>query len=452
MIFEEEKPRPKVDAAATGTAAPGPAPNRDRKREPVVIDAVAEPPEAPPAAESTPVDPAPVEAAAAEPVAPPQPEPAPAPVEPPAPAVHPRSRAPLIAAILGGATLAVAGAAALHVYSGGDAAIASLTSQNASLETRLAALEKQASGAADKASLTALGGRLTALEQKPAPANPAEALAALEKRLAAAEQQARAAASSAEAAKSDAARAGSLAAQVASAAAARPGDAPQPPIVLPPAVDLGPLETRLAQAEQRLAAIETAMAGAKTELRATQTESAEAVSGANRATIPVIAQALNQNLDRGAPLGTEVRALMNLGVEPSRLAALEPLSDKGVPTARQLVEAFGPYAAAIARIDEPAPDSGSLLDRLKQSASKLVRVRPPGEAGGDSPAAIASRIEAALARNDLAAALAAWKSLPERAREPSTKWAADVETRIKADAAARSIMTDAVQRLGQKPN
>ena len=459
MTTQEDHPQP-------GPDAPPASPNRDKRREPVIIDASATPVDPEPAVETEAGTAPPSPEPETEPVTAEEPQPAivkpePSPAVAPKPA--PRSRLPLVAAILGGAVVAIGGATALHMYADNDSAVADLSQQAATLDARLAALEKQSAGAADKAALAALDKRLAALEQKPtpspaaaAPAASPDALAALEKRLSAAEALAKTAGATADSARSDAQKAAGLATQLANAANQKPDSAgaPPPQIVLPPPpppVDLGPVENRIGDVEQRLGALEASLNGAKSEIRATQTESAEASSGASRATIPVIAQALLQDLDRGAPFAAEVAALKGVGLDPQRLAALEPAAAKGIPTTRQLADAFSQYSDAIARTDQPV-ESTSIVDRLKQSAARLVKVRPVGETAGDAPDAIVSRIQGALARGDLSGALAAWKSLPEATRAPSTAWASSVESRIRAETAVHSIMTEAVERLGQKQN
>ena len=439
MIFEDEK----KTGAATAT------PNRDKPREPIVIDATAEAaPEPEKADETASAEPPADEVVAAPPIE--QPRAADS-IAPPPP--HARSRLPLIAALLGGAALAIGGAAALHMYQDDAGAVAALSQKNISLEERLAKLEKLPA-AIDPSALQALDKRIAALEQKPAPAPvpaatgaSADAVAALDKRIAALEADVKSA-------RAEAAQARTLAQQN-PAPAQRSGEpvapTPRPAPEPPPAVNIAPLEARIAETERKLAALESSLAGAKTEIRATQTESAEASTGASRATVPVVAQALLQALDRGQPIATEIGALRNLGVEPQKLAALDAAA-RGLPTAAQLRDQFGPLAPAIARFGEAPAQEGSITDRLLRSAASLVKVRPVGETAGDAPAAIASRIEGALGRGDLKAALAAWKSLPEGARGPSAAWASALENRIKADEAARAIMTEAVERLGQKPN
>ncbi len=449
-------------SSGTETGSQDATPNRDKRREPTVIDAKAiESSESTVAeAETTP---------ATEPVLDPVTETgsvasgeAATPAVKDAPARS--SKLPLLVAILGGAVLAVGGAAAIHWYNDGDAAIEALAGQTKTLEERLAALDKRTASLADPAAIAALDTRLKAIEQRPAPAAapaaaaaPAPAanvLAALEQRIAAAETAARNAQTGAEAARTAAAAAQQAAARPSApnnGAAPSPSAAPAAPPPAAPPVDLGPVQDRISKVETRLAAIEAGLATPKVEARATETRVEPTLSTAGVAALGVVAQSLVRSLDRGAPFSAELAALKSLGVEQASLAPLEAVSAKGVQTPAALVAAFAPLAGPIAADNDGRNDNG-VLDRLSRSASSLVRIRPVGEAAGDTPADIVARIEGALRRGDLPAALAAWNSLPEGAKKASAAWAGLLDARVKADRAALAIQADAIARLAQTKN
>jgi hypothetical protein len=84
-----------------------------------------------------------------------------------------------------------------------------------------------------------------------------------------------------------------------------------------------------------------------------------------------------------------------------------------------------------------------------QSASHLVRVRSAGEKQGSDPAALASQIQAALDRGDLARAHDLWTKLPDRAKARSQDWARALEARLAADNAAQSLASEAIARLAK---
>ena len=81
-----------------------------------------------------------------------------------------------------------------------------------------------------------------------------------------------------------------------------------------------------------------------------------------------------------------------------------------------------------------------------------MRVRKVGEVAGDDPGAQAARVSAALARGDLAAALDAYRRLPDAARQASADWGKAAEARLAAAVAAQSLRADAVARLAAAEN
>jgi hypothetical protein len=83
---------------------------------------------------------------------------------------------------------------------------------------------------------------------------------------------------------------------------------------------------------------------------------------------------------------------------------------------------------------------------------KVVRVTPVGEVAGDDPAALVSQIGASLDRGQIAQALAAWARLPEPAQQASQEWAHAAQARAGADAAAQSLLDDALTRLAAAKN
>jgi hypothetical protein len=112
-----------------------------------------------------------------------------------------------------------------------------------------------------------------------------------------------------------------------------------------------------------------------------------------------------------------------------------------------LADRFRPLGDEIARQDQPR--EGSFFDRLKQSASNLVRVQSAGEKQGSDPAALASQIQAALDRGNLNRAHDLWAKLPDAAKVRSQDWARALDARIAADNSAQSLANEAIARLAK---
>ncbi len=416
---------------------PGPLPSREPRHDPGVIEgeateihsAGAAPPEAP--------EPEPV------PEASPEPEPA------AAPQPRPSAARPFLAALAGALVGGVAAFAAAWYL---DPRAAEFEPAMA----RLAALEQQAN--ADHAAAAAVDKRLRALEANEAGAAKADALDALAKRVAGLESAAKNdgaqnAEADARAARADAAKALALAAQAGAAPTHSEGPATGTQ------TDTGAVDARLAKLESdvsgvkpavadlgavtdRLAKVEAALAAPKSETRVAPSE--EAAGGPAAAAI--LAIALVERLDAGASYAQEWAALNRLGADGAKLAALKPFADTGAPTPASLRADFLKRAAAVAAAAAP-PEQGGVMDRLLDHMSKLVRVHKVGDPAAADPESLTSRITAALAHGDIAAALAAYHRLPEAAQRDAADWAAAAEARQKAGEAALALRATAVDRL-----
>jgi hypothetical protein len=87
-----------------------------------------------------------------------------------------------------------------------------------------------------------------------------------------------------------------------------------------------------------------------------------------------------------------------------------------------------------------AQSGGDWTDLLRAKALSLVKMRPVGEAGESSPI---TRAERALARSDLAAAVAALDGMPG----PAAPWLASARARLAVDAATAAVRSRIAERL-----
>lgn len=196
----------------------------------------------------------------------------------------------------------------------------------------------------------------------------------------------------------------------------------------------------------RLDAIESKLAAPKTDQRAPESREngSDAQSPAARA---VVAQSMMQALASGAPVGEHVAALRALGVDGAKLSDLATFGQKGAPSAAQLAKQWGDLRSRIVTAEAPA--GGQWSDRLLARAKGLVRIEPVGAQSGESAAAVYSRVEAALQRGDLVAALRESDALPEPAKAAAAEWRASVAQRVKADAAARGVVSESIGALAR---
>lgn len=216
--------------------------------------------------------------------------------------------------------------------------------------------------------------------------------------------------------------------------AQRPAAAATPAAPAAPAVDLSPLQGEIT----RIASALTALTGRVNALPQTP--------GIDRlGALAVAATALKSAVDRGGPFNTELDAVRTLGVTGADIAALTSRSAQGVPSVQALMRSFQSLSRPV--LDAATPAGETTIDRLVQGASRLVTVRPAGETPGESPAALVSRIEAKLARNDLAGALADLQLLPEPARRVAAQFAGDLAARVEAERLIARIGTDVARAL-----
>ena len=198
--------------------------------------------------------------------------------------------------------------------------------------------------------------------------------------------------------------------------------------------------------EGRVGPLETMLTAAKSDVRATEAKIAAVASTPNDAAVAVIAQSALQAIAGGMPVANQAAALEALGVDAARIAPLKALGDQPAAPAR-----FKGVAALILASAAPVPEAApGVMGWLASKASTLVQVEVVGETGGEGPAELAAKIETALGRGDIAAALAAWDKLPAPAKAATQDFAKPLQARDAATSAARSLLDEAIKGLGTR--
>lgn len=324
--------------------------------------------------------------------------------------------APLILSVIAGALAALAVLGAAHL---------------AGWPPAPAPIVQAAPDAATKADVAALGARVAKVESdaaKPAPlpaADPALAsrLGALEKSVAALRDDLAAARAQAE--KTTAAL---------DALKAAPAVAPVAVATLP---DVSAIEDRLGRIER-----DTAALAAKAEAPA---PAPQPPADDPRLRRVAAATLLESAVRDGAPYVDALAAAKSSADNASVLAPLDMFAASGVPGAAALCrELLGLLPKSAPKQD--APPSSNLLDRLRQSAMKLVRVSRVDAPADDGALA---RVAAAAKRDDLDAARREAKQLAPAERAPLQGWLDKVDARDAARAAARQFAADAMAALAK---
>ena len=158
----------------------------------------------------------------------------------------------------------------------------------------------------------------------------------------------------------------------------------------------------------------------------------------------IAAAGLKSAIDRGSAFATELEAYASVAGEDETVAQLRDFAASGVPTVTQLSDGFAAVANRIVATGQGLDENASLGDRLMSSARSLVQVRPVGEAEGDTPGAIAARVETRLKDGNLEGALAEWETLPDPAKAASADFMDRVRARQTVDQLVAGALANAM--------
>lgn len=158
----------------------------------------------------------------------------------------------------------------------------------------------------------------------------------------------------------------------------------------------------------------------------------------------IAAAGLKSAIDRGSAFATELEAYASVAGEDETVAQLRDFAASGVPTVTQLSDGFAAVANRIVATGQGLDQNASLGDRLMSSARSLVQVRPVGEAEGDTPGAIAARVETRLKDGNLEGALAEWETLPDPAKAASADFMDRVRARQTVDQLVAGALANAM--------
>ena len=150
-------------------------------------------------------------------------------------------------------------------------------------------------------------------------------------------------------------------------------------------------------------------------------------------------------MERGAPFGSELDTYSAIAPNAPELDPLRPYAQTGIPTEAALVSEAPQIASRIAASSSDLPPDAGVFDRLMASARSAVTVRPVGEVPGDTPEAIAARMEAAVKRGDYAQALSEYDSLPPSAKDVAAEFAEKLRARRAADQVLEKALSNALK-------
>jgi hypothetical protein len=177
-------------------------------------------------------------------------------------------------------------------------------------------------------------------------------------------------------------------------------------------------------------------------------QEAGAQTGASNVAQAIAAAGLKAAIDRGGAFASELETFATVAPASPELEQLKNLAASGVPSKAELSAAFGKAADAMLAAAQTIDPNAGLFARLTASAKGLVRSRPVGVIEGDSPEALVARMEAALGKGDLDAALAEAEKLPDAARAAGIDYIGKLTARRDTDALVTKALTSALSAAG----
>jgi hypothetical protein len=171
------------------------------------------------------------------------------------------------------------------------------------------------------------------------------------------------------------------------------------------------------------------------------------------ATLALLLVQMREAVEQARPFPAEYSAFAALARDPALKAAAEPLADaarNGVPGRAVLVKRLAELAGPVATPNEPAAESDwgqKMLAHLRG----LVRIRRIDGAAQAGPQASVSAAQIALARGDLAEAVAALDPLAGANAEAAGPWMRMARERLAVEAALDHLQQLLTVRLGSAP-
>ena len=163
----------------------------------------------------------------------------------------------------------------------------------------------------------------------------------------------------------------------------------------------------------------------------------------------IAAAGLKAAIDRGGSFANELETFATVAPASTELEQLKNLAASGVPSKAELSAEFGTVADAMLAAAQPDDPDAGLFSRLTASAKSLVRSRPVGAIEGDTPEALVARMEVAVSKGDLEAALAEAAKLPDAARAAGIAYIGRLTARRDTDALVTRALTSALTAAGE---
>ena len=207
----------------------------------------------------------------------------------------------------------------------------------------------------------------------------------------------------------------------------------------------------LQKIQQEVSRLGSVAADLANRLRALEQQmQSQGVAERTDAALAMVLLQIREAVDQARPFPAEYTALKALARDPGLVASVEPLAEaaqSGVPSRAVLSRRLSELAGQVATATEPPPESdwgAQTLARLRA----LVTIRRIDGASQTGPEAAVSGAQAALARGDLAGAVAALEPLSGANAEAARPWLRMARDRLAVETALDHLQQLLGARLG----
>lgn len=207
-----------------------------------------------------------------------------------------------------------------------------------------------------------------------------------------------------------------------------------------PAVDTSAIEERLGKIERATAVLSAAAAAPPPAPQAPLEDPNVRRMAA--------ATALDSAVRQGEPYAAALAAARSASGETDVLKPLDAFAATGIPNAGALSRELLTLLPKLAPKPDDKPAPSGIVERLQQSAAKLVRIQRT-DAAASGNAAILARVTSAAQRDDVAEAKRELMQLPASDRAPAQAWITKADAREAALAASRQFASDTMAALSK---
>ncbi len=218
---------------------------------------------------------------------------------------------------------------------------------------------------------------------------------------------------------------------------------------------LSSLEAGVASLTTRLSGVDTTLGVLRTDLDAARKALNDHISAAlpnevgPALKLPLILSGLESAFGNGRPYADELAALGRVLPDFAVPAELKAAAAAGLMRPDALLQKFEATLPDI--LAARGSGNGDWVENATDWVKGLLALRPAEEEAGDSPEAIASRLEGAMTRRDYAAATALLAQLPAPMQQAAAPVSGDIAAHAEADRLVTDLRARALSEAGTTP-